>query len=94
MGPEVGAVGLDLDMIPLQFEDDRQAEVKSRLREVFRARDAEAWFAMLRDFDCCVTPVRKISEVAAEIAPAARVAAATPKLGEHTDEILQRLAQD
>lgn len=82
------------DLIPLQFQDERQAEVKARVREVFRTRDAEAWFATLRDSDCCVTPVRKISEVAAEIAPAARVAASPPKLGEHTGEILQRLAQD
>ncbi|MDQ2949511.1 MAG: CoA transferase [Acidobacteriota bacterium] len=82
------------DLIPLQFEADRQAEVKRRLREVFGTRDAEAWFQALRDFDCCVTAVRKISEVAAEITPAARVTAAPPKLGEHTSEVLQRLAQD
>ena len=82
------------DLIPLQFEDDRQAEVKGRLREVFGTRGSEAWFQILRDFDCCVTPVRRISEVAAEMAPAAGVNLAPPKLGEHTGEILQRLAQD
>jgi crotonobetainyl-CoA:carnitine CoA-transferase CaiB-like acyl-CoA transferase len=79
------------ELIPLQFEDDRQEEVKGRLRELFRTRDAEAWFTRLREFDCCVTPVRRISEVAAEIEPGSTVSAAAPKLGEHTDEILRRV---
>ena len=78
------------DLIPLQFVDKRQTEVKARLREVFQTRDAEAWFTLLRDSDCCVTPVRKISAVAAEIDTAAP-AEPPPKLGEHTDEVLRRI---
>ncbi len=82
------------DLVPLQFEVASQAEVKARLREIFRARDAEVWFTMLRDSDCCVTPVRTIAEVAAEIGDLGRSGAAPPELGQHTDEILQRIAGD
>ena len=72
------------DLIARQFEEP-QDEVKARVAGIFRKKTAAEWFEELRDSDCCVTLVRKVSEVAAEIPePSGQV----PKLGEHTEEIL------
>lgn len=72
-----------------QFDDQRQDEVKSTLASIFRTRDAAAWFASLQDSDCCVTPVRSVGEVAAEL-PRLHLRPA-PALGQHTHEILDPL---
>jgi crotonobetainyl-CoA:carnitine CoA-transferase CaiB-like acyl-CoA transferase len=73
------------DLIGGQFDDAGQAGAKVRLTEVFAQKPAEEWFAVLRQSDCCVTPVRTISEVARELqTPAGR----PPGLGEHNVEIL------
>jgi crotonobetainyl-CoA:carnitine CoA-transferase CaiB-like acyl-CoA transferase len=72
-----------------QFDDARQEELKSTLGSIFRARDAADWFALLRAGDCCVTPVRTVSEVAAELPPLDLPPA--PALGQHTHEILDSL---
>jgi alpha-methylacyl-CoA racemase len=73
------------ELIPRQFEDP-QDEVKARIAAIFRTKSAEAWFEQLRASDCCVTPVRTVSEVAAEMPP--RNGSPPPALGEHTDEVL------
>jgi crotonobetainyl-CoA:carnitine CoA-transferase CaiB-like acyl-CoA transferase len=75
--------------VDAQFNDDRQTELKSALAAIFRTKDAADWFALLRDADCCVTPVRSVGEVAAEL-PALDLAPA-PALGEHNREILDPL---
>jgi len=73
------------DLIPLQFSTG----VKERVAAIFKTRTAEEWFAALRGSDCCVTPVRSIAEIAAELPPFAGPPA--PALGEHTQEILGAL---
>jgi len=75
------------DFIPRQFED-AQDEVKSRLAIIFRTKPAQEWFDQLRDSDCCVTPVRTVGEVAAELQD--RDCPPPPALGEHTFEVLRR----
>jgi crotonobetainyl-CoA:carnitine CoA-transferase CaiB-like acyl-CoA transferase len=76
------------DLIPLQFASgETRRQVKERVAAIFRTRTAAEWFEALRAFDCCVTPVRTISEVAAEL-PHPANAAPPPGLGEHTRAIL------
>ncbi len=75
------------DLIPRQFEEP-QEPVKSRVADIFRGQPAAYWFEQLRHTDCCVTPVRSISEVAADLPAPAELK--PPRLGEHTREILSR----
>jgi len=75
------------ELIPRQFEEP-QDEVKARMAAIFRTKSAEEWFEVLRESDCCVTPVRTVSEVAAEIPP--RDGPPPPTLGQHTHEVLTR----
>lgn len=75
------------DLIPRQF-DEQQVPVKSRIAAIFRTKPALEWFDQLRDFDCCVTAVRTIGEVAGELPD--RDGPPSPALGEHTFEILAR----
>ena len=75
------------DLIPRQF-DDAQDEVKGRIGSVFRTKPSAQWFDELRGSDCCVTLVRTVGEVAAELeAPEGTPA---PALGQHTRELLDR----
>lgn len=79
------------DLIPLQFVNgDAQTAVKTRLGEIFRTKVAEAWFEELRNSDCCVTPVRSVGEVAAELP--LHDLPPPPNLGEHTRDVLSQLA--
>jgi crotonobetainyl-CoA:carnitine CoA-transferase CaiB-like acyl-CoA transferase len=75
------------ELIARQFEES-QDELKARMAAIFRTKSAEAWFDQLRSSDCCVTPVRTVSEVAAEMPP--HNGAPPPALGQHTDEVLAR----
>lgn len=76
-------------LIPLQFvEGAAQDAVKAKVAEIFRRKTAEEWFRELRHSDCCVTPVRTIGEVAAQLQP--HTGAPPPGLGEHTREVLGR----
>ena len=72
------------ELIQHQFDDTRQPELKQRLADIFRQRTAREWFDLLRDWDCCVTPVRSVAEVASEVD-----ALPPPGLGAHTREILK-----
>jgi crotonobetainyl-CoA:carnitine CoA-transferase CaiB-like acyl-CoA transferase len=45
----------------LQFAEE-QSDVEATLAKLFRARAAEEWFELLKDRDCCVTPVRTLAE--------------------------------
>jgi crotonobetainyl-CoA:carnitine CoA-transferase CaiB-like acyl-CoA transferase len=73
------------DLIARQYEEPQNA-LKACIGEIFRTRPADEWFAALRDSDCCVTPVRAISEVAKELPE--RDGPPPPQLGEHTREVL------
>ena len=75
------------DLIPRQFEEP-QDTVKGRIAAIFRTKRAHDWFDKLRDSDCCVTPVRTVGEVAAELPD--RDGPPPPALGEHTFEVLSR----
>jgi len=75
------------ELIARQFEEP-QDEVKARIEAMFRTKSAQQWFEQLRETDCCVTPVRTVSEVAAEMPP--DDGPPPPTLGQHTEEILKR----
>lgn len=75
------------DLIARQFEEP-QDSLKARIASIFRTKAAHDWFQELRDSDCCVTLVRTIGEVAAELPDAD--GPAPPGLGEHTREMLGR----
>jgi crotonobetainyl-CoA:carnitine CoA-transferase CaiB-like acyl-CoA transferase len=75
------------DLIARQFEEPND-RAKERIASIFRIKSASAWFDELRDSDCCVTLVRTISEVAAELPD--RAGPPPPALGEHTREVLGR----
>lgn len=78
------------ELIPLQFDEERQPEVKASVAAIFSTRDAEAWFELLRDTDSCVTPVKTVAEVAQGL-PGVPSDARPPEIGEHTSEILDQL---
>ena len=75
------------DLIPSQFKES-QDPVKARIAAVFRTKPAAVWFQELSDSDCCVTPVRTVGEVAAELPD--RPAPPPPELGQHTFDVLGR----
>ncbi len=75
------------DLIKRQFEEPPDA-VKARIAAIFRTERAQDWFDELRDSDCCVTKVRTVGEVAAELPD--RDGPPPPALGEHTFEVLNR----
>ena len=75
------------ELVARQFEESQDG-VKERIAAIFRTKPANAWFEQLRDSDCCVTPVRTVSEVAAELPE--RDGPAPPALGQHTFEVLSR----
>ena len=72
------------DLIARQYEEPQDA-LKAEIALIFRTRAAFDWFEELRDSDCCVTPVRTISEVARELPESTEV---PPRLGQHTREVL------
>ena len=46
-----------------QYDDHRQDEVRSALRDVFATRDRDEWVDLLADHDTCVAPVLSVAEV-------------------------------
>ena len=78
------------ELIARQFEEP-QDEVKSRIGAIFKTKSAQEWFGQLRETDCCVTPIRTVSEVAAEMPP--HDGPPPPTLGQHTQEVLARLTE-
>jgi crotonobetainyl-CoA:carnitine CoA-transferase CaiB-like acyl-CoA transferase len=74
------------ELIPRQFEEP-QRDVKAQIASIFATKSASDWFHELRGSDCCVTLVRTVSEVSADLPePGGR----PPALGEHTEEVLTR----
>jgi alpha-methylacyl-CoA racemase len=47
----------------LQYDDDRQDEIRKAFAEAFAARDRDDWVAELAGKDTCVSPVLSIEEV-------------------------------
>lgn len=94
-------------LIEQQFAPiDRQREMKSKLSGIFTTRDAEEWFALLRDKDCYVTPIRTLDEAfdsglfrekhvgirpMLSRTPALNGSVPAPQLGEHSIEVLKSL---
>ena len=75
------------ELIAQQF-DPAQQPVKEQIASIFRTKPAVQWFEELGTSDCCVTLVRTVGEVAAEIERP--TASPSPTLGQHTREVLQR----
>jgi alpha-methylacyl-CoA racemase len=91
------SIGSPADWVADQFADPpRQDELKSGLAAILATRTAEEWFALLRDKDCCVTPVRNLASAVSVSDPAPLLSATpgvyddrVPALGEHTEMILE-----
>jgi alpha-methylacyl-CoA racemase len=81
-----GRLGCE-DLIARQFEEPQDA-VKERIAATFRTKTANDWFEKLCNTDCCVTLVRTVSEVAAEMPE--RRGPPAPALGANTEEMLVR----
>jgi len=92
------------DLIPDQFSSDpRQNELKKELGRIFRERTSEEWFALLRERDCCVTPVRTLQEAVAtgqfetdsgielSLVECPMSPSPAPLVGEHSIEMIERL---
>jgi crotonobetainyl-CoA:carnitine CoA-transferase CaiB-like acyl-CoA transferase len=93
------------DLVEDQFSPDpRQSELKTKLAQIFTTRTARDWFELLRNHDCCVTPLRCLQEALDDgyfdskqivptlsETPADPVCASPPAIGEHSFEILQQL---
>jgi len=75
------------DLVLRQYEEPQDA-LKARIAAIFCTKPAQDWFEQLRDSDCCVTLVRTVSEVAADLPD--RNGPPPPALGEHTWEVLGR----
>ncbi len=58
-----GALGL-WDLAALQYDDDKQDDVRRALRDAFMTRDRDEWVDHLASKDTCVAPVLAVSEVA------------------------------
>lgn len=88
---------------------ERQRAMKAELGGVFATKDAEEWFDLLRDKDCCAMPVRTIQEAfdsgvfrerrvgikpLLSSTPASEMLCHPPRLGEHSVEILRKSGLD
>lgn len=51
------------DLIPLQHDLERRADVFAELRAIFRSRTRDEWFEILRRSDTCVAKVLTLDEV-------------------------------
>jgi crotonobetainyl-CoA:carnitine CoA-transferase CaiB-like acyl-CoA transferase len=87
-----GKVGCP-EFIADQFaEGERQSAIIERLREIFGAKPAAEWLELFQGVDVCVTLVRNVAEVAAEIGSAiipklsdtpGRIGHPPPRISEH-----------
>ena len=57
------ALGLD-ELAAWQYDDDRQDELRARLREAFASKGRDEWAVELAPLDTCVAPVLGVAEVA------------------------------
>jgi alpha-methylacyl-CoA racemase len=59
--------GLGLDeLVGAQGDPSRRDELFAAFRAAFATRSRDEWFALLRDRDCCVTPVYDLDEVGSD----------------------------
>ena len=113
------AVGRE-DLIPHEFDVDQHPELFAHLRQVFKLKTRDEWFAILNETDQCVGKVLSLDELEQDPQVQARhmiievndaahgavkqvgfspklsdtpqsVRCLTPRLGEHTNEILGSL---
>jgi crotonobetainyl-CoA:carnitine CoA-transferase CaiB-like acyl-CoA transferase len=85
------AIGCE-SFIPDQFAGDpRRLEILEAMRTRFLEKDAEEWFTLLKNTDACLTPVRSVTEAAAEFAWHPVSAEPAPRLGAHTAAWLARI---
>jgi crotonobetainyl-CoA:carnitine CoA-transferase CaiB-like acyl-CoA transferase len=82
-------------------EEPRRSELKRLLGARLLERTAEEWFAMLREKDCCVSPVRDLVEARPCVEPVPRLGSTpgafaddVPRLGEHTAAVLKEFGLD
>ena len=75
------------ELIAWQFADEKQGEVKARIAGILLGKTAREWFDLLRDSDCCVTPVLTPTEAVDGMALRSEP---VPALGQHTREIFLR----
>lgn len=81
-----------------------QSEMKAELSRIFATREAEEWFELFRDKDCCTMPVRTVDEAfdsgvfrerRVGLRPllsrisASNIQTRAPGLGEHSVEVLK-----
>jgi crotonobetainyl-CoA:carnitine CoA-transferase CaiB-like acyl-CoA transferase len=94
------------DLISDQYAPEpRQGEIKSAMATRFRSAPLNHWWTLLREVECCVTPVRTLEEVLSDAhfrerpvgliprlsdTPGA-VGGAAPGLGEHNEVVLGRI---
>ncbi len=84
-------------------QEPRQSEMKKKFAAIFATRSSDEWFQLLKDKDCCLTPVRTLAEAVTEGqiesdqpgATLSRTAGAiartpAPLIGEHSFDILER----
>ena len=57
-------LGLD-DLAAHQYDDTKQDDVRTKLREAFKTKSRDEWVALLAPKDTCVAPVLSVEEVAA-----------------------------
>lgn len=51
------------DWLPLQYTDEaKQEEIRAEMQAIFLTRTRDAWFALLKDKDVCISPVLSIEE--------------------------------
>lgn len=51
------------DLIPVQFDPDRQSEIEQFLKQTFMQKDRDEWFAFFKDKEVCIAPVYSLQEV-------------------------------
>lgn len=92
------------ELIDEQYSPDpKRREIKQRIATILAGRTAEEWFSLLRDHDCCLTPVRSLDEalangyfacenpgIALSDTPAEYLNTSVPELGQHSAEVLER----
>ena len=71
------------DLAELQYDDDRQDEVRAALTAAFATRGRDEWIARLAHHDTCVAPVLSVAEAAQDAHHRERALFTTARHREH-----------